>query len=103
VAKTYQREQLAEAILDPNKSIAQGFVTQVFVLDDGTQVVGFVTAENAEQITLRDRDAKELTLAVDRIEARTKQQISLMPEGQVNELTVSDLSSLLDYIQSLAE
>lgn len=103
VAKTYKREQLAEAILDPNKSIAQGFVTQVFVLDDGTQVVGFVTAENAEQITLRDRDAKEITLAVERIEARTKQQISLMPEGQVNELTVSDLSSLLDYLQSIAE
>lgn len=103
VAKTYKRDQLAEAILDPNKSIAQGFVTQVFLLDDGTQVVGFVTAENAEQITLRDRDAKEITLAVERIETRTKQQISLMPEGQVNELTVGDLSSLLDYLQSLAE
>lgn len=103
VAKTYKREQLAEAILDPNKTLAQGFVTQVFLLDDGTQVTGFVTAENAERIVLRDKDAKETTLEVSRIEVRQKQQISMMPEGQLNELTVSDFASLLDYLQSIAE
>jgi putative membrane-bound dehydrogenase-like protein len=103
VAKTYKRDQLAEAILDPNKTLAQGFVTQVFVLDDGTIVTGFVTAENAEQITLRDKEAKEFTIPVASIEARTKQQISMMPEGLVNDLTVSDLASLLDYLQSIAE
>ena len=103
VAKTYKRHQLAEAILDPNKTLAQGFVTQVFVLEDGTQAIGFVTQENAEQITLRDKEAKEFTLAVDRIEARVKQQISMMPEGQLNDYTVHDLSSLLDYLQSIAE
>ena len=103
VAKTYKRHQLAEAILDPSKTLAQGFVTQLFVLDDGTQLVGFVTSENAEQITLRDKEAKEFTIAVDRIEVRVKQEISMMPEGQLNDYTVSDLSSLLDYLQSIAE
>ncbi len=35
VAKTYKREQLAESVLLPSKSIAQGFVTYLFVLDSG--------------------------------------------------------------------
>ncbi|MFV0445918.1 MAG: heme-binding protein, partial [Planctomycetaceae bacterium] len=103
VAKTYKRDQLAEAILDPSKTLAQGFVTQIFVLDDGTQLTGFVTEEDAQQVKIRDKDAKEFTIPVDRIEVRSKQQISMMPEGQLNDYTVGDLSSLLDYLQSVAD
>ncbi|MEZ6068563.1 MAG: discoidin domain-containing protein [Planctomycetaceae bacterium] len=103
VAKTYKRDQLAEAVLDPNKTLAQGFVTQLFVLDDGTQVIGFVTAEDAEKVTIRDKEAKETVIPVDRIETRVKQQVSMMPEGLLKDNTVGDLSSLLDYLQSIAE
>ncbi|MEZ6055527.1 MAG: discoidin domain-containing protein [Planctomycetaceae bacterium] len=103
VAKTYKREQLIESILDPSKTLAQGFVTQQFVLDDGTQIMGFVTSENAEEVTLRDKEGKEMKVAVKNIEARVKQTVSMMPEGIVKEITPSDLSALVDYLQSIAE
>ncbi len=103
VAKTYKRDQMAEAILDPNKTLAQGFVTEVFLLDDGTQVIGFVTAEDAEKVTLRDKEGKETVLEASQIESRTRQAISMMPEGLMNDYTVNDLASLLDYLQSVAE
>jgi putative membrane-bound dehydrogenase-like protein len=103
VAKTYKREQLAESILDPSKSIAQGFATEIFILDDGTQLTGFITSENAEEVTIRDKDAKETKIPVATIEARVKQTISVMPEGLVKDSTLSDLVSLLDYLQSIAE
>jgi len=83
IASTYKRRELAEAVLIPSKSIAQGFVTNVFVLDDGRLVTGFVTQEAADQVTIRDIEGKELRIPTAQIEERAKQPISMMPEGLV--------------------
>ena len=48
IAQTYKRPDLAENILDPNKTIAQGFATNVFTLKDGTVNVGFVVCSAAD-------------------------------------------------------
>ena len=102
VAKTYQRAQLAESVLLPNKSIAQGFVTSAFVLDTGRTIIGFVTNEAADQLTIRDHEGKELKIAVANIDERTKLPTSVMPSGQVDELSLEEFASLIDYLQSLA-
>ncbi|HEX4142672.1 MAG TPA: discoidin domain-containing protein [Pirellulales bacterium] len=102
VAKTYKRGQLAESVLLPNKSIAQGFVTYLFVLDNGTTVTGFVTSEGADEITLRDAEGREIHLPVSQIEERKKQEISIMPEGLVKDLTVEEFGALISYVESLA-
>ncbi len=103
VAKTYKRNQLAEAVLMPGKSIAQGFVTNLFVMEDGQLMTGFVTKEEAGQVIIRDKEGKEHVLPAGEIEERVKQSVSLMPEGLANDLTVKEFSALLDYLQSLAK
>ncbi len=102
VAKTYKREQLAEAVLLPSKSLAQGFVTYVFTMDSGKTMTGFVTSEAAEAITIRDNEGKEFTLPVKEIEERAKSTVSVMPEGLVKDLTVDEFASLIAYLESLA-
>jgi putative membrane-bound dehydrogenase-like protein len=103
IAATYRRHELAEAILLPNKTLAQGFVTQHFELKDGTEVDGFVVQEAADAVTIRTVTAQEQRIPVDTIATREKQQRSLMPEGLAAGITVGDLASLLDYLQSLAQ
>lgn len=103
IAATYRRHELAEAILSPNKTLAQGFVTQHFELKDGTEVDGFVVQEAADAVTIRNVAAQELKIPVATIVVREKQQRSLMPEGLAAGLSVSDFASLLDYLQSLAK
>jgi len=102
VAKTYKRSQLAEAVLLPNKTIAQGFVTNVFVLDDGRQIIGFVTNEGATELTIRDNQGAEMKIPVESIEDRTTQTVSVMPEGLLKNVTTSEFGSLLSYLESLA-
>ncbi|MBI1346514.1 c-type cytochrome [bacterium] len=102
VAKTYKRPQLAEAVLLPSKSLAQGFVTYTFVMDDGKSYTGFVTNEAADEITIRDAEGKEIKLAPAAIEERVKQAISVMPEGLAKDLTIEEFASLLAYLESLA-
>lgn len=102
VAKTYKRPQMAEAVLLPSKSLAQGFVTYTFVMDDGKSYTGFVTNEAADEITIRDAEGKEIKLAPVAIEERVKQAISVMPEGLAKDLTIEEFASLLAYLESLA-
>lgn len=102
VSKTYKRNQLAEAVLMPNKTIAQGFVTNVFVLDDGRQIIGFVTNEGDTELTIRDNQGSEMKIPVEAIEDRTTQTVSVMPEGLLKDVTTDEFGSLLSYLESLA-
>ncbi|WP_417738697.1 discoidin domain-containing protein [Rosistilla oblonga] len=103
IARTYKRPELAAAILQPSKTIAQGFVTNVIVTVDGDTLTGFVTNEQSDRVTLRDHQAKEYTVMKDDIEIRKTLPTSVMPDGLMNTYSVHDLASLLDYLESLSE
>ena len=102
IANVYRRRELAEAILLPNKTIAQGFVANHFELKDGTEWDGFVVREAADAVTIRTVAAQEQIIPVAQIVKREKQEKSLMPEGLVAGLTVPEFTGLLTYLESLA-
>ncbi|NBV85346.1 MAG: heme-binding domain-containing protein [Verrucomicrobia bacterium] len=103
IAQTYNRRELAEAILYPNKTIAQGFVTSVYTLKDGTTHMGFVVQEGAKSVTLRNIAGQEIAVAVEQIAKHETDPRSMMPEGLVGNLSVTDFASLLDYLADLAK
>lgn len=102
VAKTYKRDQLTEAVVLPSKSLAQGFVTNIFQMEDGRLLSGFITFEGPEKIVIRDNQGNEITLNPDEILGQKKDDISIMPTGLANEVTVQELSDLVTYLESLA-
>ena len=101
IAQTYKRPELAQNILDPNKTIAQGFATNLIMLKDGNAQMGFITFESADKVTIRTITAQEFTFAATDIVKRDKPPISMMPPGLVNTLTVREFASMLDYLESL--
>jgi putative heme-binding domain-containing protein len=103
IAKNYRREQLTEAILLPSKQLAQGFVTNSFILTSGLTRTGFVTQEAADRVTIRDNTGAEIVIAKSEIEEREKIAVSVMPEGLAKEVTLIDLASLVDYLEWLAK
>ena len=103
IAQTYKRPDLAQNILDPNKTIAQGFASEMITMKDGTQQMGFITLESADNVKLRNVAAQEFTFAVKDIKERQKLPISIMPPGLVNGLTLREFASLLDYLEALAK
>lgn len=104
IANTYPRPALAEAILEPSKSIAQGFATNTLTLKDGTMHMGFVTLEAADKVVLRNIASQEITINTADIAKRDKSEtISLMPPGLAGTLSLQDFASLLDYLEVLAK
>ena len=91
VATIYKRRELAESILLPSKSIAQGFAANRFILKDDTEIEGFVTLEAADKIVARLVTAQEVVIKPSDIVKRQKLEKSLMPEGLAAGISVSDL------------
>jgi putative heme-binding domain-containing protein len=103
IAQTYKRAELAEAILHPSKTIAQGFATNVFTLKDGSAQMGFVVKEGSENIQIRNIAGQELTLPTTSIASRATDNRSMMPEGLLGNLSVKDFAGLLDFLEHLAK
>jgi putative membrane-bound dehydrogenase-like protein len=103
IAQTYKRAELAEAILDPNKSIAQGFATNLIVTKKGESQMGFVTFESADKVTIRTITATEHSFHPNDIAQREKPPISMMPPGLMSNFTIREFASLLDYLEALSK
>lgn len=91
-------EQIAESILKPNASISQGFATVLVTTRSGKKFMGFVTAESAEKITLRDIGGGVRTIQVAEIESRKEMENSMMPAGLANALSFEEFASLVTYL-----
>ena len=103
IANTYRRNDLAESILNPNKTIAQGFASQLIVTKDEFEYTGFVTKEAADEVRLRDIAANEHTIKKSDIVERKTLPTSIMPPGLMNTFSVKEFASLLDYLEGLSK
>ena len=103
IAQTYKRPDLAQNILDPNKTIAQGFASEMVTLKDGTINMGFITLEGASEIKMRNIAAQEFTYKTTDIAKRDKLPTSMMPPMLMSNFTVKEFASLLDYLESLVK
>ncbi|MDF1714991.1 MAG: c-type cytochrome [Akkermansiaceae bacterium] len=103
IAETYRRNELAESILVPNKTIAQGFATNVFNLKDGRSFAGFVTDEAGDTVSIRDISSTEHSFKKSEIKDRSTLATSLMPAGLMAGFTVHEMASLLDYLESFVK
>lgn len=91
-------EQIAESILKPNASISQGFASVLITTKAKKNFMGFVTAESADKITLRDISGGVRTIQKSEISGRKEMEDSMMPVGLANALSFEEFASLVTYL-----
>jgi len=101
IAARLKRPDLLEAILKPNAKLVQGFETIFFALANGKTVEGFIVRESGEEVEIRNLSGVALVLKKEDIEERGRREISVMPEALADNLTVTELASLIAYLESL--
>ncbi|MFP6880502.1 MAG: c-type cytochrome, partial [Roseibacillus sp.] len=94
------REQIAESILKPNASISQGFATVSVQTKDNNSYAGFITAQSADEIEVRDITGKATRIKVSNIRERNELEISMMPPGLASALSIEEFASLVAYLAS---
>jgi putative heme-binding domain-containing protein len=98
IGSIMNREQIAESILKPNASIAQGFAT-VFISAKGDKsYTGFVTSETADRITMRDIAGQVSTIRTADVLSRQQLEVSMMPPGLANSLSYEEFASLITFL-----
>jgi putative heme-binding domain-containing protein len=102
IARSTNREKLAESILRPSKEIAPQFTVWTFVTREGRTIVGMVVAEDREgRIRIGTPEGVVTELASADVEERHPQNTSLMPERLVDTLTPGEFCDLIAYLGSL--
>ncbi len=92
-------ESILADILDPNRSIADGYALWQLTLHDGSQKVGVIGSETTTSITLRVQRLPEETIARETIADIKDLGISLMPAGLENLISPQDMGDLLAFIK----
>lgn len=98
-------QDIAEAILNPSRTIRKGFETVTVVTKDGQVKSGLVAADTKEQLVLRDAAnlEQEIRIGKDEIDEVKVSQKSMMPDGLAATLgSDRDLYDLVRYITEVA-
>jgi putative membrane-bound dehydrogenase-like protein len=99
----YKREDLMTSVLEPSKTIAQGYETVVLTLSSGKTLIGVFKGESAEAVNLADAEGKAQTIAKKDIDERFFSPISTMPNGLSDGMTLQDFADLIAFLEARRE
>jgi putative heme-binding domain-containing protein len=86
--------------LAPSDDVPEGYRMVIIQTDDGRILNGVIAAEDAQRIVLKTVDQPELVIAKEDIEARKVSETSMMPDGQLQQLTKQQVLDLIKYMQT---
>ena len=86
-------------ILQPNRSITDGFQWWTFQNMDGQYVSGIISNESINSITLRDASGVENMYLRSELQQATVSEVSAMPEGIHQQIGLQGMANLLEYLK----
>ncbi len=100
VGNRFSRIHLIESILEPSRTIAPSFETELVALKNGRVLTGARVAETTETLTLGDDKGEKHVLAKSQIEQRRAQPLSTMPADLDKQFTVEEFIDLIAFLAS---
>ncbi len=99
-ANRKDREFLLVSLVDPSLTVRKEYVALTCETTDGRVLLGVVTEEKDEKITLVDSSARSITLPRGEIAEIKESSVSLMPDDLYRKLSPGDLRDLFAYLSS---
>ena len=101
VAARYSSRDVLEAIIEPNKVVADPYRTTLFFMSDGRQISGQIVDLGRREIEVRTNPLQpfeSVRLKESEVEEMRLSNVSLMPAGLVNHLTRDEILDLMAYL-----
>jgi putative heme-binding domain-containing protein len=98
VTRRLSRPDLADALVYPSKQVADRFKAVEIKLKDGAEFSGFVTEQNAEAVTMVDREQVRRVPRA-QIQSLAPLSTSLMPERLLNRLSWEEIKDLVAFLE----
>ena len=90
---------LLENIIDPNASVADSHRATKFVLDDGRFLTG-VVLQKTDQVTRIQTATERISIENKAIEDAKQTELSLMPDGLIENMSDDNIRALFYYLNS---
>ncbi len=100
IGARHDRRYLLEAIVDPNKQIAEGFESVVLATRDGQVITGVFRGEDDQEVRLLTAEGHPVAVPKDTIEER-KRGPSAMPADLAPKLSRAELRDLIEFLAGL--
>lgn len=103
IGRSSNRRRLLDSILHPSAEIAPQFQMHRLLTADGREILGiqFHFRDGGKAISIIPEHGREVRFRLEQIEEYEASPKSLMPDGLVDLMTVSDVRNLLAYLESL--
>ena len=85
-------------ILDPNADIQPGFNAYACALANGEELQGLISAETATSVVFKFADGTTRTINRNEIGSLRSSNLSLMPEGLHDALSLHEVADLLEFL-----
>jgi putative heme-binding domain-containing protein len=92
-------QYILENIIDPSAVVAKDYMPVIIRTKSGRIVTGIIKAEDGNAITLATENDL-LVIPKPEIDAMKQSEISMMPEGQLNNLSKDEVRHLVAYLMS---
>ena len=101
IGAKYAKEGLYEAVLHPDAGIAFGYEGYVFKTKDGNQVLGYVTSESKEDVSVKMIGGTVSKIKKADLVSQKPYEHSLMPAGLVSGMKQQQVLDLIEYLAVL--
>jgi len=103
LGREFSDEAIVESVLYPSKVIRQGYQSVSVLTVEGKAISALLIKQTPEELVLRDvaRNGALVTIAADEIEELKKNELSIMPAGQINQL--NSQQQFFDLVRYLIE
>ncbi|MFQ5734113.1 MAG: c-type cytochrome [Planctomycetaceae bacterium] len=90
-------DYLLENLLDPNAVIGRDYRMTVLATDQGRIITGIIKEETAKTLSVQTTNEVVLIAKSD-VDVRKRSSVSLMPEGQLEKMTLEEVRDLFGYL-----
>jgi putative heme-binding domain-containing protein len=100
IGTKYGKAQLLENIVDPSKTITEGYTTFLLKTKSGEVFTGLLLAKTPQELVIKDAQ-KENHIPAGEVQKLAPSPVSAMPEGMLSDLTPQEAADLLEFLMSL--
>jgi len=91
-------QYLITNIIDPNVDIREGYVNYQVITADGRNIVGTIADRSSELLLIKSFGGTEFRIPSQQVKQLKAQNISIMPEKLLDNLSVKELCDLFGYL-----
>ncbi|MEO2045971.1 MAG: HEAT repeat domain-containing protein [Pirellulales bacterium] len=102
IGAKYSRSELIRSVLEPSNRVLIDFEMVIVVTTDGVVHQGMISNQTSEKIELITPESKTIKILADEIELK-KSNLSPMPNGLADGMTLQNFADIIAYLESLKQ